>query len=528
MADDGTTSWEEYKRRAEARRREAEGAAWPEPEELGAAAPSVRPFDSALLPEAFRPWIEDIAERIQCPMDFPAVGAMTALAGLVGRGVGIRPKRRDDWLEVPNLWGGIVGRPGIMKTPALAQVMKPLNRLAAIARKAHEARLTEFELEKDIRKLQREVLLGELKSTMKGKGRRTEDLVREQLTQLDGAPETPVARRYLTNDPTAEKIGELLVENPRGLLLFRDELTGWLRSLEREGRENDRAFYLEAWNGRNSYTYDRIGRGTVHIESHCVSILGGIQPGPLSAYVREALSADRGADGLLQRFQLLVFPDDSSDWVDVDRWPDAKAKATAYAVFDRLAEWDARAAGAKIDESSEIPYLQFDGAAQEIFSEWRTELERGKLRNGEPECIEAHLAKYRKLVPALALLIELADRAAIPDKLAEPHPSVTEPAMLRAAAWAEYLETHARRVYAAATQGDLLAARALADKIRAGRLPDPFRPRDVYRQDWQHLDADGSRCAIEILEEHHWLRAELVQTGGRPSLICRLNPRIRR
>lgn len=274
---------------------------------------------------------------------------------LVGRGVGIRPKRRDDWLEVPNLWGGIVGRPGIMKTPALAQVMKPLNRLAAIARKAHEARLTEFELEKDIRKLQREVLLGELKSTMKGKGRRTEDLIREQLTQLDGAPETPVARRYLTNDPTAEKIGELLVENPRGLLLFRDELTGWLRSLEREGRENDRAFYLEAWNGRNSYTYDRIGRGTVHIESHCVSILGGIQPGPLSAYVREALSADRGADGLLQRFQLLVFPDDSADWVDVDRWPDAKAKTTAYAVFDRLAEWDARTSAPKSTRAAGSP-----------------------------------------------------------------------------------------------------------------------------------------------------------------------------
>ena len=42
-------------------------------------------FAADLLPDAMRPWVEDIAERMQCPLDFPAVGAMIALAGAVGR-----------------------------------------------------------------------------------------------------------------------------------------------------------------------------------------------------------------------------------------------------------------------------------------------------------------------------------------------------------------------------------------------------------------------------------------------------------
>ena len=86
-------------------------------------------FAADLLPDAMRPWVEDIAERMQCPLDFPAVGAMIALAGAVGRRVGIRPKLRDSWMVVPNLWGLLIGRPGIMKSPPLKEVLKPVHRL---------------------------------------------------------------------------------------------------------------------------------------------------------------------------------------------------------------------------------------------------------------------------------------------------------------------------------------------------------------------------------------------------------------
>ena len=90
----------------------------------------VEPFNFALLPDALRPWITDIAERMQCPPDFPAVGVMVALSSVIGRKACIRPKRQDDWRVMPNLWGVIVGRPSAMKSPALSQVLKPLDRLS--------------------------------------------------------------------------------------------------------------------------------------------------------------------------------------------------------------------------------------------------------------------------------------------------------------------------------------------------------------------------------------------------------------
>ena len=84
-------------------------------------------------------------------------------------------------------------------------------------------------------------------------------------------PDPPTARRHLVNDFTVEKLGELMAQNPLGLTAFRDELTGLLKTLDKQGHEAARGFLLEAWNGTGSYTFDRIGRGTVHIPAACLA-----------------------------------------------------------------------------------------------------------------------------------------------------------------------------------------------------------------------------------------------------------------
>ena len=158
---------------------------------------------------------------------------------------------------------------------------------------------------------------------------------------LSATDETPTRRRYLVNDSSVEKLGELLNENPNGLLVFRDELLGLLYSLERDGQEGARQFYLETWNGNGRFTYDRIGRGTVDIEACCLSVLGSIQPGPLQDYLATAPD-----DGLIQRFQLAVWPDLEPGWTNVDRWPNRDAKERAGSVFSRLDGLTALAIGA--------------------------------------------------------------------------------------------------------------------------------------------------------------------------------------
>jgi putative DNA primase/helicase len=488
---------------------------WPEPMELPDPLLPVESFESKLLPEDFRPWIEDIAERMQCPPDFPAVASMSALATVMGRRVGIRPKQYDDWLVVANLWAAVIGRPGLLKTPAIQEPLKILWHLELEAGRVYQQELERWKVQQIIAKEREKVDSEKIRSALKKGVDAT--MLAEALLTSTGSP--PIRRRLLVNDSTVEKLGELLNQNPQGLLVFRDELTGFLRTMDREGHEGDRAFYLEAWNGTGRYVYDRIGRGTIEIEAACVSVLGGIQPGPLAQYLRMALEGGSGDDGFMQRFQLLVWPDISRQWRNVDRWPQSTAKQRVIEVFARLHEISVAALDAHCHEDlSGIPYCRFSPEAQELFTEWQSELEHRLRRGEEHPAFEAHLAKYRSLVPSLALLIHLADGGANP---------VTADALVKACAWAEYLESHARRVYSRGLSPDYVVARALAAHILKGDLPREFALRDVYRPQWTELTKpEGAAKAVEVLLDLDWLREYSEETGGRPSRRFLANPRI--
>ena len=131
------------------------------------------------------------------------------------------------------------------------------------------------------------------------------------------------------------------------------------------------------------------------------------------------------------------------------------------------------------------------------------------------------MAKYRSLVPSIALLCHLADSAAA---------AVSVAALERAIAWAEYLETHARRVYDAVIRGDLCAARALGEHVLAGDLTSPFSLRDVYRPGWSGLSTrEAAAAAIGVLVDLDWLRVEEIRSGpagGRPTASYHVNPKL--
>lgn len=489
---------------------------WPEPTPLPDL-PPVPEWNDALLPEAIRPWLSDAAERTQCPPEYPAVGAMVALASVIGRGCAIRPKRCDDWTVVPNLYGAIVGPPSAMKTPALSEAIRPLRWLAQQASEEH----TRKAYEREALDARRQAFRSEMQKAAKSGG--DLEALRHEYEEIESEVRDAAAeRRYLVYDATVEKLGELLRDSPRGLLLMRDELVGWLRSLDKIGHENDRAFFLEAWNGTGSYVYDRIARGTVVIPSACVSIVGGIQPGPLGAYLRAAVDGGMGDDGLMQRLQLLVYPDPPRHWTNVDRWPDSDARQRARNLYVRLANARPEDLGAQVDTDDEqaIPYVRFAPDAQEVFDGWRHELENRVRSGAEHPVIEAHLVKYRSLLPSLALVCHLADVGA---------GAVGRAATIRAAAWCDLLEAHMRRVYATVSAAEVSGAKALLSKIRAGRLSSPFVARDVYLSGWAGLsEPEAVKAAVDKLAEYGWTRRVTVATGGRPRDEVHVHPSIRR
>lgn len=492
---------------------DSDGQEWPEPLPLPEGLPAVAPFDFALLPDTLRPWAEDICERVQCPPDFVGATIMAALGSVLGRKVGVRPQEQTDWTEFPNQWALAVGRPGVLKSPAMEQALLPLKRLAAQANESHAITTEEYEGAARLAKLRAEA---------------GEKAARAKLAKNPGAdvsgdlrsdePDRPTLRRYIANNTTAESLGELLRQNPNGLLVFRDELVSLLKSLDREDNAEARGFYLTAWNGNSAYTFDRIGRGlNLHIAAVCLSLLGSTQPGRIAEYLRAAVKGGAGDDGLIQRFGLLVWPDTGGAWRDVDRWPDSEARRKANAVFEALNALDPASIGAQQDEFAPVPCLRFDSGGLKLFREWREGWE-GKLRGGELHpALESHLAKYRKLIPGLALILHLAGGGTGP---------VSERATLQALAWAEYLETHARRAFASVMSPEVTAAKAILEKLRRGELSHTFAARDIYRRGWAHLsEREQVLDALQLLVDLDRLAVHVRDTGGRVATIYEANPR---
>ena len=496
---------------------------WGAPEELKFDLPVVAPFKPELLPEVLSTYVGDVAHRMQCPPDFVAVACLVMFGSIVGSGCGVRPKQKDDWTEHPNLWGGIIGRPGALKTPALSAGMLPMAYLDDDARRKHSEAMAAY----TARKVDRDFELRALKADKSHtKLNITEKSARNRMVELTLADEEqPRLRRYRTNDATVEVIGEISRHNPRGLLVFRDELIGLLASCDKQGHEGDRSFYLEAWVGRNTFAVDRIGRGSIVISRLCLSLFGGIQPSKLQEYIYGTVSG-MDNDGLLQRFQLMVYPDDDGTWQYVDEVPDAQAIEDITKIARTLADTDFVSLGAQRDGESGVPYFRFTPAAQKLFIQWLTGLE-ASLPKQENPVIAEHLAKYRKLIPALALIFHLVDLASGKRLRTK---GISKEAIELAIAWGKYLQTHALRIYSMALDPVQPAVSTLAAKIKVGKLQDGFSERDVYKAEWANLkDTEVVQAACRELEIDGWIRRIPFEKGnGRPpSPSYNINPALK-
>ncbi len=488
---------------------------WSAPKPLTDTRPPVEPFDEALLPDAFRPWVMDAADRMQAPPDFTAVAIMVAASSVIGRKCVIQPKRWDDWRVVPNLWGAVIGRPGVMKSPALKAGLLFLHQLAAQAREQHHEEMRNHEVTLELAEINKKTAKSEAeKAAKRGDHQKARDLLADAKRAEEEAP--PPMRRPIVNDATVEALGEILIDNPTGTLAYRDELHGLLKSLDREGQEGARAFYLQAYDGDDGYTFDRIIRGkNLHIPAVCLAMLGGIQPSRIRSFIRDAATGSAGDDGLIQRFGMMVYPDMPRDWRNVDRWPDNAAKAKAAEVFERL---EAMEPDPSSDSASKC--LTFDDEARERFVEWHTDHMR-LLRSGTLHpAMESHLSKYLKLVPAIALICALVDGR---DEI------VGLGDLRRAIAWSEYLRSHAERVYAEGANQAIENARTIERHMARRALPDPFTAREVQRKGWTGLATrEAVEEALEVLVDHGHIRVLPSQKDaiGRPTIRYEINPAV--
>ena len=525
----------------------------PKPKLINQTLPPVKNVTDGMLPGSLQRYVNNHAERLSTPPEYIAIPLITALASVIGTKVSIYPKMYDDWEIVPNIWGAIIGNPSTKKSPALDAGMKPLKNLTYKAKADYEQSQKDFAAQREINEFKTKAVKSELQKLAREQVQQTDDAEHkitdddlkakaQTIAETQQANESePIMKRYIANDGTYQKLGEILTQTNNGLLVERDELTALLASFNGEQNNDARNFYLEAFNGTGSHVMDRVIRGSIFIEHHCLSVVGGIQPNKLERYLEKTIKG-LDNDGLMQRFQLAVYPDHIKGLKERDIAPNAEIRQIVYDLFetiDNMSLCDFIKYGANpVDDYHKRPYYHFTDDAYKKFMNWYDE-QKAKADECEHSVIAEHITKYPKTIASLALIFHLVDCIEHGASLG----AVSMIALDAALAWHDMLETHMMRIYSIVTDSANIKASNLADRIikmikNGGNKTDKtdwvnhgFTARDLHRKNWKGLtDSEDVLNALDILVGHDWLTWQSIEStgqGGRPTERYYINSRLR-
>lgn len=295
--------------------------------------PELEPFPLDAFPPLVRDFLLSCAASARVPVEV-AAAPFLAIAGAV-IGAFLRLEVSPGWIERPVLWIAVVGPTGAGKTPALAAVRRPLDalqrRLAgdyAAEREAWEAAIIAWE--------------------RRGRADPRPDLY------------TPRPDRVVTADTTFDNLLAHLRAGSPGLCLFRDELVGIVRGMERRrGHRGDvRQAYLSLW---SHGPVTAAGRDTAaHVLPFpVVTIVGGIQPQVL------ATIRSKDHDGLLERFLPIVTTAQDAYWTETE-----PASAAALGDIDAITDLFITLRDWPEEPTGEGLIIQRTPAARKIWAAW--------------------------------------------------------------------------------------------------------------------------------------------------------------
>ena len=260
--------------------------------ELGILQRSNRPapdFPVLLLGSWWADWVTRAAEGANAPPDYVALPLLIGASALMGNARWALGW--DGWREPPALWGAAVGTPSSGKSPGAAPVLGAvLTQVERDMAAGFEAKLKTWMEAKQVCDAINAQWEKDVARAVKG----GQAIPAKPLEATIG--DQPIRPRVKIMDATVEAVGAIVAALPKGVMLVRDELAGWLLNLARYSGGTDRPFWLEAYVG-GAYRVDRRSRPEpLFIPRLAIPVFGTIQPDRLA----EVLGKDD--DGLAARF----------------------------------------------------------------------------------------------------------------------------------------------------------------------------------------------------------------------------------
>jgi hypothetical protein len=323
-------------------------------------------------------------------------------------------------------------------------------------------------------------------------------------------PQRPILERRTVNDATVEALLPILAENPRGLTLVRDELAGFVGSIneyKRSGRGADQQFYLTVWSG-DDVTVDRKAerdRGPQSVRHPLLGIVGGLTPDRLPTLRGDRPGTPAARDGFIDRF-LFSFPAEPPAAADDFAQVSSAGREAWRSAYNRLCELPMMDGLTADGSPMKRPYVvHLTTSARQ---EWRqfTELHAAEV-NGEdfPAVLRGPWSKLRGYAVRLALIVHYLRWAV--GEVTSDTADVDAKSMRAAVQLVTYFMAHARKVYAAIDADHRVSpARKLLNWIRREGC-QTFSKRDAYRALRGAIrNFDDVDSLLDLLSKHGFVR----------------------
>lgn len=487
---------------------------WGEVVALGGPPPAV-PFPIEVLPTPVRRFVREVAAALPCPPDYVAVPLLVVAGAELGASRALEIK--EGHVQRALLYAAVIAPPGSLKSPALEKAAEPVSQEDEREQSAWRERM---EAHKD---------------QLAAYERQHKQAAKEG-SEAPQKPQRPALRRVVVNDTTAEALAPILQENPRGLVLIRDELVGWVASMNqyREGGKGaDQQFWLSGWSS-STVVVDRKSNhdeGPLRIPHPFVAVVGTLVPEKLPL-----LRGDRGRqraddDGFIDRI-LLAYPDplpaEGESWEEIS----PAARRDYHDAMGRLRtlEMVERQEGGRT-----IGYRpHFVGLTEDARREWKLFTDAHAEEVNSPD-FPAHLrgpwSKLRGYCGRLALIIHYLRWAAAEFESSVAPVDATD--IARAVCLVTYFKAHARRVLACmGADRKTEQARKILNWIRREGCNSfaRWQPFNDLRSDTDFPTPDSLDPALKILEDHNVIRATVPPlrsgAGRKPGPRYEVNPKV--
>ncbi len=470
-------------------------------------------IDENCIPDFYRGYVVKRAKALGVPVNAVLVYLLTFISSILGAAYKVTPIKDSDFEITLNLWGMLVAPPSSKKTPIFGSLE---NVFRYICDFYNDKRISLFdENQKAIEKLNTD-----RKVFKKDK----EDVkLAEADNELARLRAVPIPSYiFAVNDTSPEALAEAFKHNARGILFYRDELSGLFNSLVRNGNENLRSMLTESFNGGKSFSLNRIGRGIITVPSMTLSLLGGSQGDVLVDAFPNELLRGKGSDGLLARFQLIcsysssqIRKFDSSIDLKDEKF---KIELLVVSLHELTKDFNMKphpfVTPCFLAPNAYEAYKKYSDYIHDVVTN----------ENITNQAYRSHIGKFERLVLSLAGQFHVVNSI-------QNNKNINEPISLEwvnyAISIAQHMDLQIKSLYFSI--GKNTSAQALVSKIKSGEIVDGMSIRNIYRHCWSYLATkDAVLSAIEQISDSSWatVKTEIPKGGGHPTEVIKLNPKL--